>query len=118
MIVKHLVATALFFAVSTPVMANTEEVYEDTMQTHNMWVCEAIPAGRYGLRPFLRPSSGPVYHGYSQVFAAGSGAGQQGRVEAFRSALQTCQRSARTRCHSRIEDCQVQRFNATWLRRD
>lgn len=73
---------------------------------YNLWVCEARPTSQFFF------SRGPEYHGYSRLFAAGSGEGQRARATARDRAQRICEWSTGMRCFTNANGCRVERYQA------
>src|SRR5262249_3310456 len=105
MCIKGAVALATFIF-AFPVLSapfGSSQTQEDS-QNVNLWVCSASPNGHHFL------GEEPIYQGYSRMFAAGSGSGQQAKSQALQQAVRNCEWSTSFRCSGRFEECQVSRF--------
>lgn len=101
-------AAAAALLLATPTFAQVEPETDATLEveSYNLWVCEAHPSGQYF---FFRS---PEFLGYSRLFAAGSGAGQQARIMAKQRAERACEWSTGFQCFARYDDCRVERYQA------
>jgi hypothetical protein len=79
-----------------------DDVAENDAQ-YNIWVCAAVE------RPTYYYSRTQIHFGASEVFPAGSGYGQQARVQAYREAMRQCGGTRWSRPNCTVE-CYVHRF--------
>lgn len=85
-------------------LSEQDDADTKSLAQYNLWVCSATTTRFLG--------GGLRFEGYSQLFGAGSGQGQEARVRAFRDALRNCRQATRSYCHARIEACRVHRVSS------